>query len=125
LAKIKEGSGEFGIAFGARNTDGPVMDANGVSKIQYQVELISQGSDCVATTAASWFKDPIISGTSSGKISFLDAQGGSGYGIIFIEIPEGASECSQKVKISTYKTGGAWITSQSFRIEIISGGIFS
>lgn len=129
LVNVKEGSGKFGVAFGARNPAGDAFDNTATSVIQYEVELSEQGSTCNLNTAKNWFTDPRIEQTGSkyksSKINFLDGQGDSAYAIIFFDVPDGTSKCSLKVKVATYHRGGGPITTASFTIDVISGGIFS
>ena len=60
--------------------------------------------------------------------SFDDEEGPDGMSILFFEAAEDAPPCTQKYKIHTYDmdhTGSNEIASASFRVQIISGGIFS
>jgi hypothetical protein len=127
LAKIKAGSGEFGIAFGAQTGGNPAIDSTGMTHLSYDLTFINptDPGSC-GSNAYSWFKSPrIVSpGITSGKIDLLTAEGANGFGIIYLDVPKGSAPCTQSIQIKIYEDNN-FVVSNEFRIQIITGGIFS
>lgn len=128
-AKVKAGTTDFGIAVGARTDDNSAILPAGAN-LKYQLDIGTQGSDCDITDFKSYIKDPRIeTGTTSACLEFDDISGPNGYSLFLFDIPKGATECTQKIKMTTYKGGSCtpanMIEQSVFRVQIIAGGIFS
>ncbi|MFH1425640.1 MAG: hypothetical protein ABIG28_02855 [archaeon] len=122
IAKIEQGTNGFGIAVGAttRNKDAVTSD-----NLKYWLELTNNGDDCSGFDASpGYILDHPFSSRKTNKYNFEDTDGETGYVRLVFNIPDGAGECTQRIKIHTEDTAGE-IVSASFRVQIVSGGIFS
>jgi hypothetical protein len=130
IAKIKQGTDAFGIGIGGQTENGGlVTDSSGVNRLTYSLELTNSAGNC--RDFEDYVLDHRFGGSTTlktGKIEFEDTEGPNGFSRIVFNIPKGAEECTQRIKVRTYngKTPSASeIATASFRVQIVSGGIFS
>lgn len=128
LAKIEQGTQDFGIAIGATTSTG-----GGASEklLKYRLELTNVDCPGFANGNIKILDHPFTSTLNSNpatqELSFEDTEGSNGYVRLVFSIPDGTEECTQRIKIHTYDLDSRpdEIASASFRVQIISGGIFS
>jgi len=126
IAKVKPGSGSFGIAIGSRTPDGSEATRN---RLVYKITLgDTTGNDCVALLTRqkvqSFFKTPIERENQFDTIS-----GSNVYSIIRMDIPKGTKACMQKVYLDVYDNNAAnpserYVGGDSFSVEILRSGLF-
>ncbi len=124
IAKVKQGE-RLGVAIGAetRNIGVVLPDESNLKYFLEKTNGNSASDDCQGITVLDHeFQNRIAPGT--GTYRFEDVEGANGYVILFFVIDDAAPECTQRFKIHTIDTEGE-IASASFRVQIISGGIFS
>lgn len=106
-ARIKQGSGSFRIAIGARKPDTAVdRTISSRDEIQYKLTLDNSPGNCAASTSTSigptetakWF----TGGVNVAK-SFDTFEGSQALALIEVNIPDGAPLCSQKVFIDVFE----------------------
>jgi hypothetical protein len=131
LAKIEQGTNDFGIAVGAKTKNSEsIKDSDGIH-LYYKLKFKDEG--CKGKDFHTFiaghkdFHDSDNEGSTTSFHEFDDLSGDTGNSILFFDIPDGVGECTQKLEISTYSdmTDNTFIESASFRVQIISSGIFS
>lgn len=120
IAKVESGTDGFGIAVGAQTRDGSAVDNTNLKYYLEYTNDLSHG-DCNGIEIL----DHSFTARRSGTYQFEDTSGENGYVRLVFNIEEGAPECTQRIKIYTRDTDTDDIASASFRVQIISGGIFS
>ena len=122
IAKVKQGE-RLGVAVGAETRNFGVV-LPGEPNLKYRLEKTNDGADCSGITVLDHeFQNRWAPGTEAYK--FEDVEGAKGYVILFFVIDDAAAECTQRFKFHTIDTEAEDIASSSFRVQIISGGIFS
>lgn len=124
-AKIKRGSIDFGIAIGAKtNSGGPVISRN---QLQYTLELdTSEAGNCIALLGSDggnivkgWINQKSVIGGpgENDKQGFDEYEADKAYAIVYFDIPDAVTKCSQKIYVSvtegTEAVGGTF-----FKIQI-------
>ena len=127
LAKIKQGD-KVGIGIGGKTEPAPGAPTASASTRRLTFALEKTSSvECIGLSIEG-FQFNQNGNKWTTPSSFDDEEGPDGMSILFFEAAEDAPPCTQKYKIHTYDmdhTGSNEIASASFRVQIISGGIFS
>jgi len=127
-ARIKQGSGPFRVAIGARKPDSDTDRLiNNREDIKYTINLDNSPGNCAYTNSygpaatANLFKGGV--GTAR---SFDTFEGSQAFAIIEIDIPDGAPLCSQKVfvDISKKQSPNFYYAGNFFIIQIEKKGFF-
>ena len=120
-AKIKQGTENFGVAFGFSPDDPAAWGAN-LDGCTYTVTAVDQTTYCIKkgwTTPAKAIK------TGDDGVAFDETVPPNGYALMKIDIPETVPECLQRFSILVECTGHPLEkTSTYFDIEVIKKGIF-
>ena len=126
LAKIKQGTNDFGIGIGAKTAEG-VNVVDGTAKNLYYKLAFTTGGDCDQNKFKDYIQGHTFISGSTQSLEFDDTEADRGFMVLFFDIPDGAGECTQKIKITTCPDAGCiyTIATSTFRVQIISGGIFS
>jgi hypothetical protein len=130
LAKIEQGTKDFGIAIGAKRVGGvKIRDDSGIHlfyKLKFKDEGC-RGKGFDKFIPGHTFNNAGNEGSETEYVEFDDIAADVANTIIFFDIPDGVGECTQKIEIITSesRSDSDIVESQSFRVQIISGGIFS
>jgi hypothetical protein len=128
IAKIKQGTDNFGIGFGAETKGGGSASDK---QLKYALELSNEGCSSFERGGPDILDHEFTSSINGNKATaqkfFEDNEGKNGFVRLIISIPKGTEDCIQSVRIHTYDsdTSPSEIASATFRIQVISGGIFS
>jgi len=117
IAKIEPNSESFGIAIGARTSDGTSTDR---SRLKYTLSL-GIPDDCVRRNGAATVEDFFVTPLDT-QLIFDDFSGDSTFVIVSIRIPENTAFCTQKVLIDVLDTKTNREFGGSFIIEVVKGG---
>ncbi len=124
VARVKAGSGDFGVAIAARTLDGSATDR---ARLKYRLSLAAPtGKNCVdekilgELKTADLFKTPLNKQNDFDKFEADKARA-----LLEINVPAGTPECTQKVlvDVTDSKTGQS-IGGSGFTLQIIKGGFF-
>lgn len=123
IAKVKAGTENFAVAFGGQTAEGELVNDRGTTNLWYRLELTNDA----CPNFANYVLDHTFGGNKFSEFKqFEDTDAQNGYSRLVFNIPDGTRECTQSVKIHTYKADkSSEIASSSFRVQVIAGGIFS
>jgi len=131
IVKVKSGSDDFGMAFGAQTKNGANIENSPTGNwLRYWIEKTNNGPQCSGISIldhdfGNGDKAPTNGGPQySQGYDFEDTESENGYVRLVYDIPDGTEECTQRYKIHVTGNGGE-VASASFRVQISSGGIFS
>ncbi|MEK6825340.1 MAG: hypothetical protein AABY00_00985 [Nanoarchaeota archaeon] len=123
-AKVKPGSGNFGIAVAARTPDGSATDRN---RLQYRLSLAAPtGRSCIDAKVLGDQRTMDLFKTPLNKQNVFDKyEEDKARALIEINVPSGTPECTQKVLIDVTDTKtGQSVGGSGFLLEIVKGGFF-
>ena len=120
LAKVKQGTSGFGIAFGGRTSDGSTISETNI--LQYKLaQTNADNIDCQGIT--------ILNNQFNGRITsaydFEETDGDVGRTILIFNIDDSAPECTQRYQITIFDNSGNQLAQSSFYLQIETGGVFS
>ncbi|MFH1802688.1 MAG: hypothetical protein ABH864_04520 [archaeon] len=131
LAKIKQGSEDFGVAIGAK----PESGGGSAESLRYDLIIRDDPNDCIDANSEAEVKDLIRfhnfgagGGLESHANEFEDFEGSEAYTRIRFNVPEDFVPCTQRITVKVFdSTGGASAAryaQQTFSIQIVEKGIF-
>src|SRR3989344_2767489 len=101
MAKIKEGTVDFGIAIGSQTEDGTAASRE---RLEYQIQVSRESEDCVQILGALAVEDLVDQKVGDAWNKFDGYEGKSAFAIISFDIPEATARCSQKFTIDVRDT---------------------
>lgn len=126
LAKVKQGSSDFGVAIGATT-----YNAGGDgSKLSYHLELFNDVDDCAHKNSdfGKYIQTHSFSGSpaKTAQMSFEKVDGSNAFVILFFDIPDNAVPCTQRIKFVVKDATTASLPEyyDTFRLQIVQKGIF-
>ena len=122
-AKIKAGTGSFGIGIGATTSDGDPTDRTRL-KYTLTIEQSLSGKDCVGEWGLDKTKKLILNPLDVPN-DFDEFQGSDAYAVVSLDIPEGTRLCSQKVLIDVKDTVTGADSGSFFIFEVTQSGFFT
>jgi len=125
-AKIKAGSGIYGVAVGARTPDGSNVGSR--NRLQYKLTIESPtGSNCASKLGLRRAEDLLLTNLNSFN-NFDKFEGANAFALIEIDIPKGTNVCSQKVFIDvrdTQVSTSEFFGGNFFKLEVQKEGLFN
>lgn len=122
-ATVKQGN-RLGVAIGA-SAEQTIANQN---QLQFKLKLLDNSdTGCRQRFQQYYFKDYRFTNFETPPTLFEDYEGLKGYSIIIFDIPKDAPDCEQRVQIIVKDTTQAGLpdATATFRVRIITGGIFS
>ena len=107
-AKVKQDTGAFRIAIGARKSDGSAITSRGDKSgdIKYKISLDTEPGNCVDSSSYGTTNTRKLFKTGLDEYKLFDRyQGSNAFALIELNIPDGVPICTQKVLIDVKETG--------------------
>lgn len=123
IVSLEAGSDLSGVAIAAQTPDGSSVTGD---RLQYKVYLQPENAkNCLGIIGQGDTED-IFQGPLDTYQRFDEAEGPSAFARILVQVPDGTSECSQKVYVDVIDTANqdAFIGSSSFVMSIERAGFF-
>lgn len=122
-AKIKQGTDFFGVAIGARTSDG--SSATNRDRLQYKITLDEEAPNNCLKELGKRQTEALFNTRLNQFNSFKEYSGSDLYTLIEVSIPKGTATCSQMVLIDVIdKENNTPVGGSFFVIRIIKGSLF-
>lgn len=123
-AKIKAGTADFGVAFGASTHDGSKATEN---RLKFKISLDTSARENCVTKMTEPKVEQLINENVGTRLDFEEIADSNAYARVTFDIPKGTPLCTQKIFIDAYDTDQPvddFLGRATFRIQIVKSGLF-